>query len=57
MSDDLMNTDEAAEFLHVEPGTLRTYRSRGFGPRVTEIAGKKFYRRRDLLNYLAYRRF
>jgi len=44
-----LNTTEAAELLGgISPDTLRTWRSRGKGPRYLRVAGSIRYRRKDI---------
>jgi predicted site-specific integrase-resolvase len=49
----LMNAKEAAEYLHCSEATLRYWRFAGIGPTFTKPAGRVFYHKRDLDEYLA----
>ena len=48
MAPEMMNTEQAAEFLGLVKGTLHTYRSRAKGPPFHRIGGAIRYRRTDL---------
>ena len=52
----LVNTAQAADILGVKPGTLRTWRWSGRGPRYVRygatIRGRCMYRRSDLDQWL-----
>jgi len=43
----------ARQWLGIVPGTLRAWRVQGKGPRYTKIGGTVFYKRDDLVRFLA----
>ena len=45
---DLLDTDEAAAYLHLSPRTLERYRVTGEGPRFLKLGRRVLYRRGDL---------
>lgn len=50
--DELLDPDELAALLGVRPSTVRSWRSRGMGPRYVRIGGGYRYRRIDIDAYL-----
>lgn len=52
---DTLNTEQAAEYLHLSPKTLETMRSRGGGPPYVKFGRRVIYRRKDLEAWLAER--
>ena len=55
--DEFLDTDELAQILGLSPGTLRTWRWSGAGPkfhRLNGIAGPVRYRRDDVEAWLAH---
>ena len=48
-----MQEMEAAGYIGVKPATLRTWRSRGKGPRFVKIGRGVWYMRRDLDAFIA----
>lgn len=53
MDKKLLTTEQAAEILHVEPPTLRSWRHRDIGPAYIKVGRKVFYRAEDIENWLA----
>ena len=49
---DLLTTEEAAEYLHLSPRTLERYRVTGEGPKYLKVGRRVFYRRGDLDRWL-----
>ncbi len=47
-----LTTDEAADYLRLSPGSLRTFRSIGKGPRYHKAGRAVRYRRDQLDSYL-----
>lgn len=45
---DILTTIQAGQFLGINHGTLRAWRSQGRGPRYTRLGRLVRYRRRDL---------
>ena len=45
---DLLDTGEAAAYLHLSPRTLERYRVTGEGPRFLKLGRRVLYRRADL---------
>ena len=45
---DLLDTGEAAAYLHLSPRTLERYRVTGEGPRFLKLGRRVLYRRDDL---------
>ena len=53
MEDDVFrNNKEAAAFLHLQPATLKIWRSRRYGPSFLKIGRKVFYRQSVLEDWL-----
>jgi hypothetical protein len=50
--DDIYTTEQAAEFLGYAPGTLENWRLTNTGPRYLKPAGKVFYKKEDLVDWL-----
>lgn len=51
---EILNEDEAADYLELSPETLRTWRSRGKGPRYLKLEGRTIrYTLSELNAYLA----
>jgi excisionase family DNA binding protein len=48
----LMTEKEAAEYLRLQPGTLRNMRSRGEGPKFVQMSRFIRYRREALDKYI-----
>jgi hypothetical protein len=49
----LVDTEAAAEALHMKAATLRFWRHKGVGPKYFKVGGHKvFYRMEDLEEYL-----
>lgn len=49
---ELLTSDQAAERLHVQAATLRSWRHRGTGPAYVKVGRKVFYRPADLEAFL-----
>jgi predicted DNA-binding transcriptional regulator AlpA len=45
---EILTTDEAAEYIRFSKSSLESWRSAGEGPRITKLRGKVFYRVSDL---------
>ena len=54
---ELMNTREAAAYLHVSTATLTSWRSRGNGPPYRKHGGRVVYALEDLRAWSELRRF
>lgn len=52
MSIEMLTNARAAEFLGVQPGTLKKWRSQGVGPIYYKVGRAIRYKRSDLLQYL-----
>jgi predicted DNA-binding transcriptional regulator AlpA len=44
--------DELAEFLRIEPGTVRNRMSKGIGPKPTKIGHRVLFEEKDIREYL-----
>jgi excisionase family DNA binding protein len=44
--------DEVAEFLRMDPGTLRNKRSKGQAPKATKIGGRVLFEAQDVKEYI-----
>lgn len=53
MSDKLLTTKEAAEYIRHKEGTLENWRSNNEGPEYCKPLGKVFYRQSDLDKWLS----
>ena len=51
--DQLLGTIELSEWIGVPAGTLRNWRSKGFGPASFKVGGRTVYRRRAVDAWLA----
>jgi len=49
----LIRSPNAARMLGIVPGTLRTWRVQGKGPKYTKIGDSVFYKRDDIIRFLA----
>ena len=52
---DLLNTEEAARYLRLSPGTLIVWRSRRQGPPYVKIGGRVFYLPAELDAFISHR--
>jgi predicted DNA-binding transcriptional regulator AlpA len=43
----VLDTEEAAYFLHMTPATLRFWRHKGTGPKYFQLGGRKVYYKQD----------
>jgi predicted DNA-binding transcriptional regulator AlpA len=50
--DELLSAEAAAAELHLQPGTLTTWRASGRGPNFVKIGRAIFYRRSDIAEWL-----
>jgi hypothetical protein len=49
---ELLPDVQAAEILHLTPGTLATWRSQRRGPAFVKLGRRVFYRREDLRTFI-----
>jgi hypothetical protein len=50
--DELLSTEATAAELHIQPGTLTTWRASGRGPNYVKVGRSIFYRRADIAEWL-----
>lgn len=51
-SEDLLDTQQAADYLHVTRSILATWRHNGKGPGYKKVGSRVLYRRRDIDEWL-----
>jgi hypothetical protein len=49
--DDFLNSQQAADFLDLKPGTLANWRVKGIGPQFFRLGGYVRYDRNDLIAF------
>ena len=52
-TEDLLTTDEVAEWIRVSPMTIRDWRKKGRGPRALKIGHSVRYSRREVAAWIA----
>lgn len=53
ITDDLLTTEEVAEWIRVSPMTIRDWRKKGRGPRALKIGHAVRYPRREVAAWIA----